>query len=369
MVSRRPPLISSFLFFALLAPVVALAQSSDPPKPVRTIHVAESQINLAGASAEQAGWLKSFQPTEKAFDAKLQEVYTDEAWQFQRVKYPSPIVTPWLENNVVPGELYLPTKITGKAPAAIVLDILDGSAIIPRGLARGLAEQGVIALYVPMACYGTRRPPGGAHFAYFADHPEKTADNLRQTVMDIRRAKALLAAMPEVDPDRISITGVSLGGIMTSLAAGVDGTFCRVVPILAGGDLATICFYSRETRRIREACEAKGIDRNQLAEMLKPVEPLSFASRIDPRRCLMINAARDEVIPAASTLALNKAIGTPTMLTVPVGHYGAMLFLPNIRQNAIRFIQGKTVERLDMEPIDASPKKAGAPVEPIPPTR
>jgi len=176
---------------------------------------------------------------------------------------------------------------------------------------------------------------------------EKTVDNMRQSVMDIRRAKALLAALPEVDPDRIAITGVSLGGIMTSLAAGVDGTFYRVVPILAGGDLAAITFHARETRKIREACEAKGITQEKLAEMLQPVDPLTFASRIKPATCLMINAALDEVIPAETTAALRKAIGMPQQLIVPgVGHYKAGLFLPTIRQRVIEYISGKKVEKL-----------------------
>jgi dienelactone hydrolase len=190
-----------------------------------------------------------------------------------RVTYPSPVRTPWPENDTVPCELYLPRRAAGKVPAAVVLDILDGSALVARALACGLADRGVAALYVPMACYGARRPAGGAHYRYYADHPEKTADNLRQTVMDVRRGKAVLAALPEVDAGRIGITGVSLGGITASLAAGVDGTFHRVIPILAGGDVAAICFHARETRRIREACRAKGITQPMLSAMLKPVEP------------------------------------------------------------------------------------------------
>jgi dienelactone hydrolase len=260
-----------------------------------------------------------------------------------RIKYPSPLQTPWPENNTVPVELYLPKKIDGKIPATIVLDILDGSAVIPRGLARGMAEKGVAALYVPMACYGVRKPANNAHIAYFTDHPEKTVENMRQTVMDVRRGKAILTSLPEIDSAKISITGVSLGGIMTSLIAGVDGDFYRVAPILAGGNVAEIVFHAHETRRIREACEAKGISEAQLAEMLKPVDPLTFAARIPADHCLMVNASQDEVIPADCTAALRKAIGSPQIIWVPAGHYRAILFLPDIRERVIEFVQGKKV--------------------------
>ena len=335
------------LVLAIVLPATGQAAAPSTQPVVRTITVPEPPLRMDGATPEQAGWLRAFETGQRQFDATLREGEPEDGWRFVRVVYPSPVRTPWPENNVVPGELYLPRNATGRMPAAVVLDILDGSALVPRALARGLAEQGVAALYVPMACYGVRRPAGGAHYKYYAERPEETVDNLRQTVMDVRRAKAVLAALPEVDPDRIAITGVSLGGIMTSLVAGVDGTFHRVVPILAGGDIAAICFHARETRRIREACRAKGITQERLAAMLKPVEPLSFASRIDPARCLMINAAKDEVIPPALTAELRRAIGSPQMLTVPVGHYGAGLFLPNIRQRTIDFIQGKPVDRID----------------------
>ncbi|HEX8914330.1 MAG TPA: alpha/beta hydrolase family protein [Humisphaera sp.] len=341
-------------FLLLLAPVAPRASAEPATRPAtqpsRVVRVTELPLKLDGVPAQQANWLRAFTPHEAAFDATIREAAPDEAWRFFRVSFESPVKTPWPENNVVPCELYLPPKPAPagqKLPAAIVLDILDGSAVIPRGIARGLAEQGVAAIYVPMACYGVRRPANGAHFAYYAEHPEETVGNMRQTVMDVRRAKAVLAALPEVDADRISITGVSLGGIMTSLIAGVDGQFYRVVPILAGGDIAAITFHARETRRIREACTAKGIDQEKLAEMLRPVDPLTFAARIRPDTCLMINASKDEVIPLATTVALNKAIGNPTMLMVPAGHYGAGLFLPSIRRGVIDFLLGRKVERLE----------------------
>ena len=356
---RAPRLIAAGLtLLGFLAPATRSAAAEPSPlpttraatQPARVIRVPELPLKLEGAPPEHADWLRAFAPSEPAFEATVREATPDEAWRFLRVTFASPAKTPWPENNVVPCELYLPPKPAPageRRPAAIVLDILDGSAVIPRGIARGLAEQGVAAIYVPMACYGVRRPANGAHYAYYAEHPEETVGNMRQTVMDVRRAKAVLAAHPEVDPDRISITGVSLGGIMTSLIAGVDGQFYRVVPILAGGDIAAITFHARETRRIREACTAKGIDQAKLAEMLRPVDPLTFAARIRPDTCLMINASKDEVIPMATTLALNKAIGNPTMLMVPAGHYGAGLFLPGIRRGVIDFLLGRKVERLE----------------------
>ena len=137
---------------------------------------------------------------------------------------------------------------------------------------------------------------------------------------------------------------------MASLAAGVDGEFYRVAPIIAGGDIATLIFHARELRRVREMLDARGIDRDGLAKLLAPVEPLNFASRIDPATCLMINAANDEVIPKPTTLALQAAIGGPTLLWMPTGHYSCVLFLPNAEQKVADFMLGKKVTSLNLAP-------------------
>src|SRR5665213_810972 len=211
------------------------APTTQPGTPTETFSCKDVPLEMRGASGELAGWLRAFEPKPEQFDYTLQRLDEDDAIIVYRLAYPSAFKTPWPENNTVPAEFYLPKSVSGKMPAAIVLDIMDGSAIIARGMARGLAENGIAALYVPMAYYGPRRPRGDPHLRVLAADPTRTLDAMRQTVMDIRRAKAILASRPNIDPAHIGITGVSLGGIMTSLAAGVDGTFDRIVPILAGG--------------------------------------------------------------------------------------------------------------------------------------
>ena len=321
------------------------AATTAPAPPARTFKATDLPLKRDGASGNLAEWLKPFDRKPETFEYSLQLAWETELVRAYRLAFPSPFKSEWPENNVVYGELYLPRNTAGKVPAAVVLDILDGSAILPRGLARGMAEQGVAAVYMLQPCYGRRKPPGNAHMKAFKADPNKTVDNMRQTVMDVRRTKAVLVTLPEVDPKRLALTGVSLGGIMTSLAAGVDGEFARVVPILAGGDLTAITFHARETRSIRRAIEEKGMTREDTVRLLAPVEPLNFAGRIDPESCLMINAAKDEVIPRATTEALGKAIGSRIIWT-PLGHYSSVLYLPQIRQRTIDFILGKRVEDL-----------------------
>jgi cephalosporin-C deacetylase-like acetyl esterase len=326
-------------------PPTTAPATTAPARPPQIFKATDLPLKHNGETGKLAEWLKPFDRKPETFEYSLRLDSETDAVRFYRLQFPSPYKSEWPENNVVYGELYVPKNAPGKVPAAVVLDILDGSAILPRGLARGMAEQGVAAVYITQPCYGKRKPPGNAHMKSFKDDPDKVVNNFRQTVMDIRRTKAVLATLPEVDPKRLALTGISLGGIMTSLAAGVDGDFARVVPILAGGDLTAITFHARETRGIRRTIEEKGMTREDTARLLAPVEPLNFAGRIDPDTCLMINAARDEVIPRSTTEALNKKIGSRIIWT-PLGHYSSIFYLPQIRQRTIDFILGKKVEDL-----------------------
>ncbi len=309
----------------------------------------DQPLKLKGATGQTAEWLHFFAPEPQTFSYTVDEGEVDATVRMVRIVYPSPMRTPFPENDTIPGELYLPKNADGRVPAAIVLDILDGRAIVPRMMARSLAARGVAAFYFPMPYYNARRPKDKAPWQLIDDNPDNALSPLRQTVMDIRRAKAILASRAEIDPQRIGITGISLGGIVTALAAGVDGDFYRVAPIMAGGDLATIVFHARETHRLREALQQKGLGREEFAKLIAPVEPLNFASRIAPATCLMINAAQDEVIPKTTTMELCHRVGDPVILWMPTGHYSSALFLPNAQQKVADLMLGKEVKSLDFD--------------------
>lgn len=56
-------------------------------------------------------------------------------------------------------------------------------------------------------------------------------------VAAVVRAHSLLAAQEEVDPRRIAVTGISWGGYLTCIAAGVDDRFAAAVPVYGCGFL------------------------------------------------------------------------------------------------------------------------------------
>jgi dienelactone hydrolase len=55
------------------------------------------------------------------------------------------------------------------------------------------------------------------------------------TVADVILANSLLRTQPSVDPDRIGVTGISWGGFLTCIVAGLDDRLCFAVPVYGCG--------------------------------------------------------------------------------------------------------------------------------------
>ena len=64
--------------------------------------------------------------------------------------FPSPVKSAIPENDTVYAEYFVPSSASAgdKVPAAIVLDILDGAAVVARGEAVWLAQHGIASLFV-----------------------------------------------------------------------------------------------------------------------------------------------------------------------------------------------------------------------------
>lgn len=258
------------------------------------------------------------------------------------VRFPSPIESPEPINNTIHAEYFRPVEAVDRARAGVVvLHILGADFALSRYMAARLAEEGVSALFVKLPYYGERRAPGTR---FLSADIERSMQSMRQGVCDVRRAAAWLASRPEVDPGRIGVAGISLGGIISSVAAAVDPSIESAALLLAGGGLADILWHmpEREARLYRDAWIASGRDFDDLEVLTRPFDPLTYAERLQWRRVLMIAGNVDEVVPPRATERLWEAAGKPPIFWYDCGHYSAVGFLlPAIR---------KTVEFFAVEP-------------------
>ena len=289
-------------------------------------------------TASEAEVPERFRLAAATFSYEMQTLRETPRYTVLAVRFPSPIVTPDAANNTVHAEYFRP-KDEGKRAAVVVLHILGADFALSRYMAARLADRGVAALFVMLPYYGERRGPDGSK-RFLSTDVERSVNALGQGVCDVRRASAWLAGRPEIDPDRLGVTGISLGGIVGSLAAAVDPTLNRAVLILAGGGLGEILWAMPEAAKYRELWVASGRTKSDLVALTAPLDPLTYARGLRGKRVLMMAGKSDEVIPPAAASALWEAAGRPPIVWMDCGHYSAAGFLlPAIRDMVEFFAQ------------------------------
>jgi dienelactone hydrolase len=243
------------------------------------------------------------------------------------LRFPSAVESPHPENNTVHAEYYRPYG-TGPFPGVIVLDVTAGDQSLSRTIATHLAQNGVAGLFVQMAYYGPRRPPG-SDLRLLSPDVKHTMEAVRQTVLDLRLAAAWMASRPELDPNRLGILGTSLGSFMASLAGEMEPRLGRVAILLGGGGLIEGYYDHPKATEFRKLYEALGGSREKLARLIAPADPLTCAANLKKRKVLMLAAKRDDIVPPKMAELLWKAAGEPKILWYDCTHYGAVVYLPD----------------------------------------
>jgi dienelactone hydrolase len=296
------------------------------------------------------------------FDYQIKFHSQRNGYRVYQIKYPSPVKTPLYQNNTIPADYYLPNDIipgglsqfsghharmvgengtvpllpnSARRPAVICLHILDGNDALTDLVCSMLALRGVPAIMFRLPYYGERGLPEGP--LVLARDPKLFASAIAQAGQDLRRTIDVLASRPEVDADRIGVTGISLGGIIAATAAGGEPRINRAAFVLAGGDLMKIIHHARETRPLSKMIlELPPAQRSDIEGKIAEVDPLRFASTLKEKarqgKVMMINSAEDEVIPRASTekLAAAMEMSDRVVWIQGLGHYTSMAELPRV---------------------------------------
>lgn len=286
--------------------------------------------------------LRAYEIPEKPFSWKLRELKRDDKVAESWLTFPSALPGGPEENHTAWAKFWQPLDGAKGRPAAVFLHWLGGRFEMLELICRRAAERGIPSLMLYLPHYGPRRAADrGEREKFLNPDLNRLAANIRQAVVDVRRAGAWLAARPDVDPERVGVVGISLGALLGSLAAGVDGRFSRCVFVIGGGDLPGIVFHgAKETADLKKAAQDQGLTLEQLRKDWKGTDPCTFASRLREEDVLMINAANDEVIPRAATLKLRDAIGKPRVKWFKGGHYSVIFRTGPILKDIVTHLKG-----------------------------
>jgi dienelactone hydrolase len=175
----------------------------------------------------------------KAAEGDLKPVYFDALpWKGQPTK-----VFAWLG---------IPKNRSGKLPGVVLVHGGGGTAF--KEWVKKWNERGFAAISIAVEGQTDERAPKGdgatetgwkrhewagpQRSGIYGDSSEFLADQwMYHAVADTVLANSLLRSLPEVDPDKVGLMGVSWGGVIASTVVGIDNRFAFAIPVYGCGHL------------------------------------------------------------------------------------------------------------------------------------
>lgn len=216
---------------------------------------------------------------------------------------------------------YYARPATGKGPFPAMLLVHGGGGKAFREWAEHWAQRGYAALAMDLAGHGPagRLPDGGPDQddqSKFRDFTPTDADQMwtYHAVAAVVRGHSLLAAQPEVDRHRIGITGISWGGYLTCIVAGIDDRLKVAVPVYGCGFLYDNSVWLDRFASMNPGQRQRWVDHFDPSRYLPGVKcPILF-----------LNGSNDFAYPLDSYQKSYELAGGPVTLSVrvrlPHGH-------------------------------------------------
>lgn len=184
-----------------------------------------------------------------------------------------------------------PAAPARKYPAMVLVHGGGGQAF--KAWAELWAKRGYVAIAMDLSGNGPGKvrdagggPPLNNENVFFhADSDEAMRDGWTyHAVAAVIRAHSVLASLPEVDADRIGVTGISWGGYLTCIVAGLDHRLKVAVPVYGCGYLQEDSYWTKDF--VDQMTPA------QKERWVRLCDPSSYLARV---QCpiLFINGAND----------------------------------------------------------------------------
>ena len=254
---------------------------------------------------------------------------TTRRYTLRRIVTPAAANIAWT-NRFLELDWYAP-RTTNPVPVILILPIIGGQYPLEKHFANYFATHGMAAVLV-------RRDK-----MIDPDKLEDIDNMLRQAAIDARQAVDWIETRPELDSGRIGAFGISLGAIRGAFLLPTEPRIRAATLGLVAGDVPWILTHTLEpgiARRRPGLLQKLHLTLKQLEEQLREkitCDPLTVAPAVDPRKVLLIIAACDTSVPSKKGWELRRAMGKPETILVPTGHYSALVYIPYIRSQCLRF--------------------------------
>lgn len=241
-----------------------------------------------------------------------------------------------------------PDTIAGRTPTqksfpAIVLVHGGGGTAFPQW-ARLWAERGYAAIAMDLAGCGPNKErlpdggPGQGHDMKFATIEQSETEQWSyHAVANVIRAHSLIRSFPEVDSERTAITGISWGGYLTCIVAGLDNRFQAAVPVYGCGFLHENSAWLGDFAKMSQEHQAKWV------KLWDPSRYVGSAAM----PMLFVNGGNDGAYPPDSHAKTFALVKSPKYLH----------FVPELPHGHI-FDRPKTIEVFIDQQINGGPPLA-----------
>lgn len=185
----------------------------------------------------------------------------------------------------IPALLYLPEKLSGKVPVHLAVNGHDGvgkAAPYKQIRCINLAKRGVISLNAEWLNMGQLRTPGFTHYSMNQLDLSGTS-GIAPFYLAMSRALDILLALPEADPTRVAVSGLSGGGWQTIFISSLDPRVTLANPV-AG--------YSSFRTRARNFSDL-GDSEQTPSDLATIVDYAHLTAMLAPRGALLTFNAKD----------------------------------------------------------------------------
>jgi len=193
------------------------------------------------------GWPRAWVDAEPKFE-DLGVFETGHGYRWHKLRFE---IVPGFNSTAI---LYEPEHLAGRAPAIINVnghDPLGNAAEYKQKRAINFAKRGIVVLNLEWMGCGELHQPENAHD--FGVHLDLVgANELGLFFLAMRRGVDYLATLPQVDPARLGVTGLSGGGWQTIVLSALDERIKVAVEVAGFGSLESNLTHPVDTDEIEE---------------------------------------------------------------------------------------------------------------------